>query len=105
MRYIFPPTKFVRENSVEEQLLHILSEVSELIDEITIKHINDYHYEVIGHTTKMLGEAIDLHHSLETLFRKLEDMGVDVEGGFQGTLDKNRARGYYMGEKKTEGIK
>ena len=84
MRYIFPPTKFVRENTPTKQISHVFGEFEEF------KHTHpqfnaQQHYQ----------EAVDLYHSLETLFHIWEATGVDMEAVMQKVLDKNRERGYY----------
>jgi phosphoribosyl-ATP pyrophosphohydrolase len=94
MNYIFPETKFVRENTPERQLDHVMSEAIELQDEL-----------MEDATEKIREEAMDLYHSLETLFRIWERQGVDMEAVRQKVFEKNRERGYYLGEEKTEGDK
>jgi|LGVE01.1.fsa_nt_gb hypothetical protein len=83
--YNWPEVKFARSNSLAEQLAHILSEV----DEIT---------ELGPPITPLVHlELADLHHNLETFWRILAKLAGDdyVAALFQGTEDKNRARGYY----------
>jgi hypothetical protein len=89
MMYIFPETKFVRENTVKQQIDHVISESIELHQEELMEDDTDYEYE----------EAMDLYHSLETLFRIWEREGVDMEAVRQKVLEKNRARGYYANDK------
>lgn len=88
MIYIFPETKFVGENTADKQLNHVISEAIELQDEL----MNDFYSDSPELTRE---EAMDLYHSLETLFRIWESQGVDMEAVRQKVFEKNRARGYY----------
>ena len=93
MRYLFPTTKFVKTNTIGQQLQHVFSESMELqvaaIDKIDAVSIT---YKIDEHAME---EAVDLYHSLETLFRIWESQGVDMEAVMQKELEKNRDRGYY----------
>lgn len=87
MRFAFPKTTFARTLSIEEQLVHVFSEVDELAacgPEVT---------------DELLGEAFDLYHSLETLFRIVErERGAIAVHDLQhAVFAKNFARGYYEG--------
>ena len=88
MIYIFPETKFVRENNNKKQQVHVVSEWREFMN-------------AEWNTAEEKEEAMDLYHSIETLFRIWEKQGVDMEAVRQKVFDKNRARGYYKtGEEK-----
>lgn len=82
MHYSFPATKFVKTNTVNQQLDHIASEIEE------------FNAEEPG-TPEMLIELVDVYHSFETLFRILERDGVNVKKAFKIVKQKNEARGYY----------
>lgn len=81
MSYTFPATKFVEENTIDLQVEHVRSEFFEFFYETDIE--------------KKIEEAIDLYHSLETLFRIMEKEGFDIEKAFEAVKQKNQARGYY----------
>ena len=87
MRYSFPETTFAREKTIEEQLAHVFSEVDEVA--------------ACGPdvTDALLLEAIDLYHSLETLFRIAErEYGNRHVYQLQNLgFTKNFDRGYYRG--------
>ena len=85
MIYIFPETKFVRENNNKKQQVHVASEWREFMD-------------TKWNTEEEREEAMDLYHSLETLFRIWERDGVDMEAVRQKVIKKNRERGYYHTE-------
>ncbi len=72
MNYIFPATKFITENNIWEQIMHVKSD-----------------------TEEFYAEAVDLYHSLETLFRIWEREGVDIEAVREKGVGKNRERGGY----------
>jgi hypothetical protein len=83
--YNWPETKFARENTLLDQVAHILSEADEIAEAgpwVTIP---------------MHKEIADLHHSIETFWRNLaRRVGHEyVATVFQAVEDKNRARGYY----------
>lgn len=82
MIYIFPETKFVKKNRIITQ----------------IKHISNEYYEFIKtsmESEEEKEEAMDLYHSLETLFRIWESKGIDMEAVQGKVFEKNRERGYY----------
>lgn len=54
MSYTFPATKFVENNTIDLQVEHVRSEFFEFFYETDIE--------------KKIEEAVDLYHSLETLF-------------------------------------
>ncbi|MGE4544194.1 MAG: hypothetical protein AB7D06_08795 [Pedobacter sp.] len=93
--YNWPETIFVRQNTTAQQLDHILSEVDE-INQIG-PHIdpdgspND---PILRHLHM---KVADLHHSIETYWRKLEiERGPEyVSAVFQAVEDESRVRGYY----------
>lgn len=65
--------------------------------------MKDYNYKanlakdaVVDYSVKeAMEEAMDLYHSLETLFRIWEREGVDMGAVRQKVFEKNRRRGYY----------
>lgn len=82
----FPRAKFVTENGIIGQTAHVETELVEL------------KYELFNSPdiTPVAEEAMDLHHSTETLLRILEEKhGVDLLVISRMVEDKNRARGYY----------
>lgn len=85
MNFTFPPTKFVQENTEDEQLAHVCSEFIEMIQ---AKDLVDQHRE-----------AADLYGALETYFRLLERVhGPEyVRDAIFGWVEqKNRRRAYYL---------
>ena len=82
MRYTFPATRFVTENNADDQIRHVVIDFWEFI-EARDESVNEKE------------EAMDLYHSLETLFRIWEREGVDIEAVRRKVLEKNRERGYY----------
>jgi len=83
--YKYPRIKFADTNTVEQQLQHILSEVTE-----AIKAFNE------GMLGDMDVELHDIGQSVETLQRMREEQsGVSIEEGRQFMIKKNRERGYY----------
>jgi len=81
MNYSFPAVKFANKNTIKQQEEHIRSEFFE------------FYYE--SNKDKKIEEAIDLYHSLETLFRILEQQGIAINIAFEQVRLKNEARGYY----------
>ena len=82
----FPRAKFVTDNGIIGQTSHVETELVEL------------KYELFNSPdiTPVAEEAMDLHHSTETLLRILEEKhGVDLLVISRLVEDKNRARGYY----------
>lgn len=83
--YLFPRTKFVDENSVEAQLIHVESEQAEVWEAYKD-----------GDMERTAEEALDLIHSAETLLGILaEKHGVDVAAVALYVEEKNQKRGYY----------
>lgn len=82
MKYIFPETKFAKTNNIWAQIMHVKSEWVEFTHTKT-------------NTEEFYAEAVDLYHSLETLFRIWEREGVDMEAVQEKVFEKNRERGYY----------
>ena len=82
----FPRAKFVSDNGIIGQTSHVETELVEL------------KYELFNSPdiAPVAEEAMDLHHSTETLLRILEEKhGVDIFAVSRMVEDKNRARGYY----------
>ena len=86
--YNFPRTTYVTSNSVQEQLRHVLSEMDEVQRAIDGNEGPE----------RVDEELVDVFHSLETLFRRMQiDLGDEyVEELFQQVEEKNQARGYYV---------
>lgn len=84
MQYNFPATKFVQQNTLEQQIEHIKSELAEFLAEIEA-----------GNMELADGEAMDSYHSLETYFRMREKQGVGIDKVRRVTWYKNQQRGYY----------
>ena len=83
--YLFPRTKFVDENELIPQMMHVESELVEVWETITAED-----------KTRTAEEALDAIHSLETLLGILEEKhGVDVAAVALYVEEKNQARGYY----------
>ena len=80
-KYIFPEICFVKENTIDEQLVHVLSEVIEVMQAKTKEH--------------KFEEITDLRHSIETLVRIAERKGMDVENETERVVEKNADRGRY----------
>lgn len=92
--YNFPPTKFVKENSLGDQLDHVMSEDLEVLEIVQMK------YEDLEEACKddhLLEEMVDKTQSLETFWRIMEKKhGQEyVQGLFAKVKDKCRAKGYY----------
>lgn len=85
MHYNYPRIKFVEGNTIYEQLKHIESELQEIKD------------ASLGEEwEKEVEEIFDLHHSVETCIRTLQEVyGVDIEKYRRAVIEKNRKRGYY----------
>lgn len=88
--YNFPETIFVERNTLGEQVEHVLSEADEVVDALDAADGLDE----LGHINE---ELADLTHSLETLWRIMEDYhGREyVQAIFARVEAKNKARGYY----------
>jgi hypothetical protein len=87
MKYNWPKTKFVHENSPGEQLHHIFSEAQEIKKAIGDKEPQE----------RVREEIYDLLHSLETWVRiqEQEHGAWFVEQEMRKAGEKNLARGYY----------
>jgi hypothetical protein len=94
MNYIFPETKFAKENTDIEQINHVFSEVKEILQECK-KEVIPAGLIIKSYNDSFIEEAVDLYHSLETLFRILELHGVDMDAVQRKVFEKNRRRGYY----------
>ncbi len=88
--YSFPRTRFVDKNGICHQLLHIVSELWEIIKALAV-----------GNLEHAVLESFDLIHSVETLIRK-----IVLKAGRKGriinpmtikydVIEKNQKRGYY----------
>jgi len=88
MQYNWPETKFARQNTLDEQLEHVLSEAKEVKDALKDKNSTVLEIE---------SELADLHHSLETYFRILEryESQQYVDHLIESTRQKNDERDYY----------
>jgi cell division protein FtsX len=82
--YSFPATKWVKTATVKEQLEHVRSEFREMITAESQECL-----------TCFTEEAVDLYHSLETLFRVMQRENIPIPYVFEKVEAKNRGRGYY----------
>ena len=90
MHYNYPRVKFVDSNTIYEQLKHVESELQEIKDASPGDQAWGEEWE------KEVEEIIDLHHSVETCIRTLQEVyGVDIEKYRRAVIEKNRRRGYY----------
>lgn len=85
----WPETRFARQNSIIEQISHVISEANEVVLALR-NESEDRVFEELG----------DLDHSLATLWRIAE---VERGPGFLQQLEdriieKNAARNYYVGK-------
>jgi len=86
MNFMFPKTKFADENTLEEQLKHLESELEE------VKKAGTYY--------DMTEELFDLIHSAETalrIIRKDPDLNKAMDFIKEEVIMKNIERGYYTG--------
>jgi hypothetical protein len=87
--YNFPAARFAYENSPPVQLVHVLSEINEVLEAFAAadSYLDDH----------LLEELVDLTHSLESFWRTLElIVGREaVQALFLRIAEKNRLRGYY----------
>lgn len=95
---MFPPTKFINENTLYKQIQHIKSEVQEVEEEYMKLQtcINPLRKAIILHNLKL--EVIDVKHSSDTLLHKL---GVTEEENMRlsnEAIKKNYDRGYYKND-------
>ena len=92
MYYNYPRVKFVDSNTIYEQLKHVESELQEIKDASPGDQNDAWGEE----WEKEVEEIIDLHHSVETCIRTLQEVyGVDIEKYRRAVIEKNRKRGYY----------
>lgn len=85
MIFNFPRTKFVDENGICRQVLHMRSEQREIEDELQTVDI-----------LVVAGEIMDKYHSCETALRILQEKyGVNVSELRRDVERKNFERGYY----------
>jgi hypothetical protein len=92
--YNFPPTKFVEENALGDQLDHVMSEDLEVLEIVQEK------YEDLEEACKdedLLEEMVDKTQSLETFWRIMEKKHGQgyVRRLFAKVEEKCRVRGYY----------
>jgi len=92
--YNFPPTKFVDENSLGDQLDHVMSEDLEVLEIVQEKYDD---LEEACNDEHLLEEMVDKTQSLETYWRIMEEQrGKEyVQQLFAKVENKCRARGYY----------
>jgi hypothetical protein len=92
MHYNYPRVKFVDSNTIYEQLKHVESELQEIKDASPGDQNDAWGEE----WEKEVEEIFDLHHSVETCIRTLQEVyGVDIEKYRRAVIEKNRKRGYY----------
>jgi hypothetical protein len=85
----FPPVKFIKTNTVGQQIYHVTSEAFELVTTYLWYKIGFGKYE------RVLEEAADLYHSVESLWRVFLRKGVDVHKEWTSVVIKNQVRDYY----------
>lgn len=92
--YNFPPTKFVDENSLGDQLDHVMSEDLEVLEIVQEKYDD---LEEACKDEDLLEEMVDKTQSLETFWRIMkEQRGREyVQQLFAKVENKCRERGYY----------
>lgn len=92
LHYNYPRVKFVDGNTIYEQLKHVESELQEIKDASPGDQNDAWGEE----WEKEVEEIFDLHHSVETCIRTLQEVyGVDIEKYRRAVIEKNRKRGYY----------
>lgn len=86
----FPPCVAFADGTLEDQVAHLFSEARELADDLA-----DPQKSQDG---TWLLELMDLHHSLETLERKITNaFGAEALNTARVmVIEKNAARGYYL---------
>lgn len=85
--FSFPRAKFVDENNIGQQLIHIRREVKEADDELPPAGVDVMPFAI---------EVMDIYHSAETELRILEEKhGVNIRDLMLEVAAKNDARGYY----------
>ena len=91
---MFPRLKFVDDNSIHDQVVHVMSETTEVLDTLIIG-------EAVIRTAE---ELVDVITSCVTGLRILTEMyGVDVDGVIDYVNAKNAARGYLAETSRTAG--
>lgn len=95
LEYNFPPTKFVYENSLGDQLDHVMSEDLEVLEIVQEKYDD---LEEACKDEHLLEEMVDKTQSLETWWRIMEEQrGKEyVQDLFAKVEKKCRERGYYL---------
>jgi NTP pyrophosphatase (non-canonical NTP hydrolase) len=91
---IFPRLRFVDENSIHDQVVHVMSEANEVCDAV-----------IMGESWfRMAEELVDVIASSVTGLRILsEEYGVDVDDVVDHVNAKNAARCYLAGASRPEG--
>lgn len=94
-KFTFPPTKWVGQNTIAQQVDKIEGELREVKAEYTaLVHTGKYEQMDL-----LAEEVMDLYHSAETLLRILqEDFAVDLLAVGQLVYQKNLARHYYRAQ-------
>lgn len=97
INYSFPPTKFTKKNNINEQIIHIISEIEEFKKEIDLEISSEGKLSVgTYYPEQMFEELLDLYHSIESLFRIAErDDLININDLKIKTYQKNYERGYY----------
>jgi NTP pyrophosphatase (non-canonical NTP hydrolase) len=91
--YNFPPTGWVGRATYGEQLLKIYEEVGELHDAIALNIGQDV--ESFPDQSDVRCELIDIVCACETFLRHYDKDLVDA--AFKAVMEKNKARGYFLG--------
>ena len=101
MLYNYPRTKFVGENNIMDQTLHVQSEVSEVN-----KALNAWLTSGASSPSAIQHLAEELHdvcHSAETALRILEEKhGINPLTSRIQVIKKNQERGYYSDKRQIE---
>ena len=85
MTFNFPEIKFVKDNTLVEQVRHMREELEELEEAIVLQECRD----------RVTEEAMDLLHSTETFLRMMREDGVNLDERSRFVTKKNTFRGYY----------
>ena len=83
-KFTFPRTKFVSENGLTQQFIHICTEVKEIKEAHEQEPIE-----------RVAEELVDLYHSVETALRIIDERYIDINKVFEQVAEKNMRRGYY----------
>jgi hypothetical protein len=81
----FPRSKFTDSTTIDGQVAHCASELVEIMAALADGEP----------TERVVEEIIDAMHSLETLLRKFQEGGCDIERAANKVIRKNHVRGYY----------